>query len=806
MKIFRLVLISFLVLIFMGIIAGGVFVRYSSRKSLPDYNQNLVISSLKDSVEVFRDSTAMPHIYASNEMDLYKAVGYLMAQDRIWQMDLLRRLTTGRLAEILGKDLIETDRLFRSLNFREKSKMALDSSTLKLRNILQAYAEGVNQYLEDHVGKLPPEFSILGYEPEPWEIIHSVNLIVYMSWNLSAGWGSEMTLWKIMQKVDSSLYRELVPDMSLEEIYVYPELKDHEEETTAMLRAASDKISELGLQVFMASNIWTISGSKTKSGKPILANDMHLGLNIPGIWYQMHQVVPGKLNVSGLVLPGQPFIICGHNEKVAWGMTNVMVDNTDFYLETISKKDTTKYFYNGKWHDIKFKKEKILIRNDDPVTTYNRYTHRGPIISEFQGLDSLAISMRWIGNDYSNELRSVYLFNRMKSWKELLEASETFVAISENIAYADADGNIGMLTAAGIPIREGNGIFIAPGDTSLYDWKGIVAFDEVPREINPEKGFLASANNRTVGTEYPYYISNWFDLPHRIERITESLGSMDNIGIAEMQKLQADQVSEFAEDIVPFFLENIKGQINDAPSALKTAFSLLDTWDYDMGMNSVEASLFEQMFYEFVEEVFRDELGNELFNEFIGQDLLARYFVYGLSKGKSSSWIDNVGTEDKTETISDITYAALNNTVESLSEKLGDDMNDWQWGKIHTLTLEHPLGSIKPFDRAFKLNRGPYPVGGSTHTVSPFTYSLKKRFKAFHGSSHRHIYTAGDWDQSKIIIPTGNSGIPASSHYCDQTNDYLAYRYNPGLYSRDKVVQNKAYYMKFTTEEEISHK
>jgi penicillin amidase len=801
MKIFRVVVVTFLVLVLMGAIAGGVFIRYSSRKALPDYSKDLFLENLKDSVKVYRDGTGMAHVYAEEEMDLYRTVGYLMAQDRMWQMDLLRRLTTGRLSEVLGKEMIETDQLFRALHFTQKSRVIIDSCSEEINNILRAYADGVNEYLQDNRGKLPPEFSILGYEPEAWEPEHSLNLIGYMSWGLTMGWSTEEILFRLQNKLEPELMQELTPELEYYRTYVYPELFNKEDEAVALLKSGNGMIDKLGLQVFMASNNWALAPEKSEEGKAILANDMHLELNSPGIWYQMHQVVKGKLNVSGLVLPGQPFIICGHNEDVAWGMTNVMVDNMDFYLETLHEKDSSLYLLDGEWKDVRFEKEVIYTKEGDTITVYNRFTHRGPVISRFKDFDSNVVSMRWTGNEYSNEMRSVYLFNRMRNWEEFNEAARTFIAISQNIAYADKEGNIGMITAAGIPIRKGKGIFVYPGDTSLYDWTGIVAFEDIPQSFNPESGFVASANNKTIGDDYPYYISNWYDTPHRIDKILEVLSEDRKFSVEDMKTLQANQQSKFAETVLPFYLKESRELVESGSERLQTVYSLLETWDYTLSVESVEASLFEQLNYEFIEQLLKDEMGDSLFSDFLGQGLFSRYILDRIARTGESKWFDNVNTPDKKENAGELVFTAMKTAVKKLSDRLGEDISGWQWGKIHTLTLEHPLGSIDALNRAFKLNRGPYPVGGSSHTVSPFSWSLKRPFKANHGSSHRHIYIPGDWDGSLIILPTGISGIPASAHYCDQTRKYLDYEYNPELFSEARVKENHVYMMSFYREE-----
>jgi penicillin amidase len=798
MKILRTFLLGLLIVIILAAVAGGVFIRYTSKKALPDYNRDIALTGLTSEVKVVRDSFAIPHVIAASEYDAYRATGYLMAQDRLWQMDLLRRLTTGRLSEIFGKDLVTADQLFRSLQFTEKSHMVIDSCSTEVVACLQAFADGINQYISENGDKLPPEFTILGYKPEPWEPIHSANLIGYMSWGLTMAWQTEVVLYKAGELVDEAHVKELIPDMEMQKLYVHPgELLPSKAEFVSELDHVDRLIKDLGLQVLQASNNWVVSGAKSKTGKPLLANDMHLELNAPGIWYQIHQEVPGKLNVTGVALPGQPFVICGHNEKIAWGMTNVMLDDMDFYVETLSKEDTSLYKLDGKWLPLKTKKEIIYTKEGDTVIRYNRFTHRGPVISGFKGIKSKVISMRWIGNSYSNEIESVYKFNRAGNWNDFRDAAKNFIAISQNIAYADVDGNIGMQTVGGVPVRKGNAVLFAPGDTSLYDWTGIVPFNELPLTFNPECGYIASANNRTIGKDYPYYISCWFDLPFRYEAIVENLTKRDKLGVEDFMEIQADQNSRYAKKLTPVFLESLEAIKSELNETEMKALDFLSKWDYSMPTSSIASAVFEQTYLELTRVIFEDELGPEVYKKFIDQDLMPTYLIDGLSVKRESLWCDNVKTADKIESFNDNTNEAFKAAVASLQTRLGNDASKWEWGSIHTLTLMHPLGKVSILDRAFNLNRGPFPVGGSYHTVSPYSYPFDTPFLSNHGSSHRHIFTVGDWDNSKTIIPAGQSGIPASDFYCDQTALYLNYKYHADPFSLESVASSKQFEMKF---------
>lgn len=797
MKTLKRILLGLLIFLILFLLAGSLFVRNISRRALPDYNKDIKLNGISGEVKVYRDKYAVPHIYADNEKDLYRAVGYLMAQDRLWQMDLLRRITAGRLSEIFGKDYVNADQLFRSLHFSEKSRMVIKKCDPLIIDCLEAFADGVNQYIKDHQGKLPPEFTILGYKPEPWDPVHTANMIGFMAWDLSMAWEIETVIYKISQVVDDGHVKELIPDMELQQFYVHPAMKQAAYELVTNMDDAAEIIRELGLQVFKGSNNWVVSGNKSSTGKPLFANDMHLGLNVPGIWCQMHQIIPGKLNVTGVVLPGQPFIICGHNDKIAWGMTNVMLDDMDFYLETLNPEDTGLYHLNGNWVPLKLEEEMILTKEGDTVKRINRYTHRGPVISGFKKIKDKVISMKWIGMEFSNEIEAVYKFNRAGNWTEFRDAAKGFIAISQNIAYADTAGNIGMQTVAGIPIRQGSKVLFAPGDTSQFDWTGIVPFEELPSSFNPESGIVASANNRTIGDDYPYYISCWFDLPNRYQRITEVLSSKNMLGIEDFKTLQSDQNSKFAEGIIPVFLKALEPCIGEMNDIQKASLEYLKEWKFDMPVTSVASAVFECTCLELTRVIFMDELGGELYKSLIEQDLLPVYFIDGLRKKEGSVWCDNVATPDIKETLADNIESAFFAANDSLSVRLGNNVREWEWGKLHKLTLVHPLGRVRILDRIFNLNRGPYPVGGSFHTVSPYSFPWLNAFNSDEGSSHRHIYTVGDWNSSLTVIPTGNSGIPASKNYCDQTEMYLNYLYHPDPFSRDEVEKYAASRMSF---------
>jgi penicillin amidase len=790
-KIAKLVLL----LLILAVTGGYLYVRHIGRKGLPDYIKEVRLSGIQDDVTVYRDAHAVPHIFAKNEDDLYRAVGYVMAQDRLWQMDLIRRAAQGRLAEIFGPDLVETDLLLRVLRIPEKSRLVLGQTEKPIVDAVSAFADGVNQYIDTHLKRLPLEFSLLGYVPEKWTPEHSMNLIGYMAKDLALALESDLLIYRIGRKLPLSegRYQELIPNIRLQETIAYPEFFSDSDslELRSSLLDGARRLADLGLVIFSGSNNWAISGARSGTGKPILANDMHLALFAPGIWYQIHEVVDGRLNVTGLALPGAPFVVAGHNERIAWGMTNVMNDDADFYLEKINPANPDEYEFNGAWRPLEIKKEVIKVNKGNPVERKLRFTHRGPVVSELREIKDVAISMRWVGNDMSNEARSAYLLNRASDWDDFTEAVRSFRALSQNIIYADVDGNIGLYCCAGVPIRK-QGIGVVSGETDEYDWKGYVPFEELPHVYNPSSGVVASANNKIAADEYPHYISYLFDPGYRIDRIREMLGEKDKLSVADFCRMQADVRSKLAEKSAGDLLSSVKKVANLNPMEAK-ALSILESWDFRLTADSAAAFLFEKLFGLLQKNLIEDELGEDLGGEYIR--MFATQYTENILADKSAESVDDVRTPDVRETFGDIVQRSFRQAVAALEKEQGREPEFWEWGRLHRLRIDHPMGTVRLLDRLFHLNRGPTPVGGSFHTVCPYVYPIGGGFDSRLGASHRHVYSMADWNDSVTIIPTGESGIPASPFYCDQTELYVENKYHNDYVDLELVEKNSKFRM-----------
>ena len=768
MKIIKIILYSILFLLFIALVAGFFTVRSIKNDARPVYSGEQVIPGLNSTVAIIRDERGMPHIYADNNHDLYNAVGYVMAQERLWQMDLIRRATTGQLSEIFGEEYVDTDLFLRSLRIPEKSRMVLENTDPEILNYINYFVEGVNFYIQEAGKKLPPEFRILGYQPEPWTPENTANIIGYMGWDLANGnLSGDLFLYKLIEHAGIETAVKLIPYYDYTGVTVYPDFNINDEALAAAgdFLQAVNKVKELGITPFHGSNNWVVDGGRSKTGKPLLSNDMHLELSSPGIWIQMHMIIPGELNVTGVAVPGAPFVVAGHNENIAWGLTNLAVDGLDLFAE-ITNDDKTKYKVDGEWKDIETVKEVIKVKKQDDREMEIKYTHHGPVISGFRNIEGADLSMRWSGNDMSNELTAVYLLNKAENWQDFNEALSYFNSISQNFAYADVQGNIGLQTGGGIPVREGHGAFVRPGDSSKYDWKGYVPHELLPYSYNPADGSLSSANNRTVDpSSYPYYIGSYFAVPYRINRIREMLGAKEIHGPEDFKMMITDRRSDYAKHLVPLLLNILQrsAEMNDLE---KEVYDHLSVWDYDMSPDMFTPTFFEYYKDILADRLLEDDMG-ELYDDF--SIMVRDYYILMIITGKHKLFIDDKNTEGE-ESLDDIMLIAYRQTVDSLREEYSSITSEWLWGDIHQLTLQHPMGGVEILNRLFKLNEGPYRVGGSKHTVSPYSY--KDDFVINHGASERHIYNTADWDESYTVIPSGISGIPSSEFYCSQTETY----------------------------------
>ena len=765
------------------LIAGFLFVRHLITRSFPDYDTTLKSHEISQPVHIYRDDYGVPRIVAENEDDAFFAAGVVHAQDRLWQMEISRRAGEGRLAEILGPDVIDIDKLFRTLGLTAAVHETIDGLSPDLLHILDRYAAGVNHVINSSKGRYPIEFDILQFEPAPWEPHHSLLISKLMAWDLSLAWRVEIALGRIFENVEFDLARQAIPGWpSGAPVIVPEELRDRRfTETLKKMKEIDSRYRTLaGIQgSHVGSNSWVISGELSASGKPMLANDPHLGLSAPSQWYELSLHAGAELNVGGMTLAGVPVVVIGRNNAIAWGLTSMMADDADFYFENIDTTGIPRYRLDDEWLDLVVREELITVRDDDAVTFQVYETHRGPLVQSILGIEpgkweDQPLSMRWTGREPTNELKTFYSLNKATNFHEFRESLRHFSSPGQNFVYADTAGNIAYRAAARLPVRpRGNPMLPFSGWDSSYDWTGYVPFDELPELYNPPDGIIATANNKIIDETYPHYIGSMWEHPSRIKRIQEMLNDTERFLISDFKRMQNDYISVHAREIVPSILQAFNDTEIDNEDVAR-ALSYFRNWDFYFGSEDVPTTIFNVFWVTFIEHTFKPQMGAELFTEYIGLANIPYRALNELMDSPNSEWFQNPTTPQR-ETRDDIIRQSLTDAIEYLRDELGEDMRTWRWGSIHTITFEHIFGQHSPINKV--VNIGPYPIGGAGTTVNNGEFFLFQPYENILGPSMRFIVDLADPSAAHTVIPTGQSGQPLHRHYKDQTQLWLDGRY-----------------------------
>ena len=778
------------------VIAALAFFYYLITKSYPVTNGTLDIPGIRAQVNVYRDDYGVPHVVAESDYDAYFAVGYVHAQDRLWQMELIRRAGQGRLAEVLGEPALKIDKMFRTLGLwsqAEKTAPTIDEAT---RTALHAYADGVTSYIASHKGKYPIEFDLLNFEPEPWTIGHSLLISRLMAWELNYSRWVDIILAELVERLGAAKAGEIFPTWPEgAPLIIAEELNGKKSAYMAAQLFESDQafrklLGSPGLE--SGSNAWAIAGSKSTTGKPILANDPHLLFSAPGRWYELHVSAPG-LDVSGASIAGVPFVVIGRNQSIAWGVTNAMLDDEDFYVEEVdSVQHPARYRFNNGWRPVEQRIDTILVKNSPPVLLSVYQTHRGPIINRMESAAQWSrqlMSMRWVGHEISSEAQAFYLINRAHNWKEFLDGLRFFAVPAQNFVYADVDGNIGYHTGGRIPIRKTKTATLTfPGWTDEYDWKGFVPFEQMPQVLNPPEGFVATANNRIVSDSYPYYLSNLWEPEWRIERITEMLRSRPLLSVEDMQRFQQDVFSPHAREVVPIILKAFKGQ-PPSNGDVQTALTYFRNWNFEMKAGDVATSLFQAFLVRMVHNTFEDEMGPSLLGVYDTLASVPLIAITKLMKKGSSPWFDNVKTP-QIETMNDMIRQSLDDALRDLKTTYGGEIKEWRWGLIHQVQFPHVFSANDILRPIFTV--GPFPAGGSHSTVNNGDFQILNPYLNTVGPSTRQIFDLSDINNTRSITPPGQSGQVFQRHYDDQVHMWLN-----GLYRKqtmDRASIEKAGY------------
>ncbi|GHO45249.1 penicillin acylase family protein [Ktedonospora formicarum] len=780
--------------------ASGSF-NLLSRCARPQKQGTLHFAELHDSVEIITDHYGVPHIYARNEDDLFFAQGFIHAQERLWQMELNRRIGAGRLSEIVGPVALEVDRFSRRLGMHRSALEGVQQLPEQMKQILTAYVLGVNTYIKHHQRQLPAEFAILRFRPDPWRLADCLQWGKMIGWNLSGNWETELTRARLVASIGVERAAKLEAGYDPAHPLIIPPGVAYQGINPGLLDQY-ERIKELtGFGMMGGSNNWVVDGTMTTTGLPILCNDPHLGQAAPSIWFECHLNM-GDLDVVGASFPGSPGVVIGHNRHIAWGVTNAVSDVQDLYIEKFNPDNPNQYEYQGQWENAKVYREYIKIKGEEPVVEDVRVTRHGPIITKMPPLENmgeekgeLPLALRWTGLEQCNIAWAVQKINRATNWDEFREGLRDWDVPPQNFVYADRQGNIGYVMAGSIPIRpqQQQALLPSPGWTGEYEWQGYIPFDELPQTFNPEQHFIATANNRVIDDNYPYYISNEWLNGYRAQRIRDLLTSSGKLTPADMARIQADQYSLPAEEFVPYILS-----IEPRTPHERAAQDILRTWDHVLSPESIGAAIYTTFLRKLTRLVLDALVGEdqELINSYlgVGATIMAtlngyasreRPLLIRLLKEHDDDWFAENPMRNGPHSWSEALRAAFEAALGELRDKRGENLLNWQYGSIHRMTYNHALGSVKALEKIF--NRGPYAVGGDIDTVNMGTVSPAEPETVITVPSYRQIVDLADLSHSLSGHAPGQSGHANSEHYDDFIQMWLDVRHHPMLFERKHI-------------------
>lgn len=822
------------------------------RRSFPKVSGELHISGLDAPVDIYRDQFGIPHIYASNLHDLFFAQGYVHAQDRFWQMDFWRHIGSGRLSEMFGETQLKTDQFLRTLGWARVAQRELEMLDTQSRDILESYAAGVNAYLQGRSSQaLSLEYTILkllnpDYQIEPWQPLNTMTWAKAMAWDLRGNMNEEIDRAILLGSLSLEEVQELYPPYPADHPLIVSEVGNG----SGMATGASGVVNSTGkilgdgaeefkfasrnlpapvwkgllsqtavLDALLGaigggagSNNWVISGELTETGKPLLANDPHLGIQMPSIWYEvgLHCSPKGTecpFDVVGFSFAGAPGVIIGHNDRIAWGFTNVGPDVMDLYIEKVNPQNPDQYEVDGQWVDMGKVREVIQVAGGDAVEITVRYTRHGPVISDTYGelegfalktsLDipqPYAVSLRWTALEPTRTFQAIWGLNLAQNWEEFRQAASLFDVPAQNIVYADVDGNIGYQMPGKIPIRaSGDGRLPVPGWDDKFEWSGYIPFDKLPFSFNPPKGYIVTANNAVVGADYPYLISTEWDYGYRAQRIVQMIEAYPKpIDMEWIKKIQGDNKDLNAETLVPILI-----QLSLEDDRLESARSLFQGWDYQAHMDSGAAALFEVFWKNLLASTFHDDLPEDYYPE--GG---SRWFevMRHLVEQPESPWWDDQSTDEK-ENRDQIFRRAFAAAVDELEKLLGKDFTKWTWGDLHLAVFRNQsLGKsgVAPIEALF--NRGPYRTSGGESIVNAtgWNATATSPYEVDWLPSMRMVVDLGNLQNSVAIHTTGQSGHAFHPHYTDMVDLWRNIQYRPMLWDREQIQATAEGYLKLT--------
>lgn len=764
-------------LVLVVVVLGGSGGYLWLRRSLPQTSGDIRVRGISGPVTIVRDRDGVAHITGTTDADAVFGLGFVHAQERLWQMEVQRRIGHARLSEIFGATTLQTDKFLRTLGVARAARSALERLDSETLAWLEAYTAGVNAFLATNP-VLPPEFLILGVQPEPWQPIDSLVWAKMMAWDLGGNWSNELMRATLIAKIGPEDAPFLMPPYTADGPLIMsaagvvspataadtPHTPLKPETTRRMLDLAQELqfLNRIGDQL-AGSNNWVIGGSRTASGKPLLVNDPHLANRIPSIWYLAH-IQGSTINVIGATFPGLPAVVIGHNGRIGWGVTNTGPDVQDLYIERIDARNHAEY--NGRREPVTLISEVITVKDAEPVTLTVRITRHGPVISDvLEDIDE-PLAFRWTALDPEDTtLRAFINLNRARNWQEFVAALRDYKAPMQNFVYADVEGNIGFYAPGLVPIRRnGDGSVPVPGWTDEYEWIGYVPFAELPHIYNPPQDYIVTANNQVVGDDYPYLLGTSWAAPYRARRIIELIEQKSALTVADMRAMLGDVVSLHARELLPILREVTPNEPREA-----AALELLRSWDGTMAGDSAAAAVFQGYYHALLEAVFADELG-EFFSETYRhrRDFAAMALRRVLLEG-GQEWCDNVNTIATTEDCATILATAFSKGLAAMATAQGEeDPSRWRWDRVHQAVFPHnPFSQVGALRGIFERRT---PTGGDSFTVNVAPMRLNEGYLQYNAPSYRQIIDFANLEESRFIQTTGQSGNVLSNRY----SDYLA--------------------------------
>jgi penicillin amidase len=744
--------------ILLGLVVTAEIGRF--RLSVPDYDRSVRLAGPSAPVEIIRDEHAAPHIIAHSREDAEFGLGYVQAQDRLWQMVFLRAVMQARVSEIVGSPGVATDVFFRSLGLYRLAEQSFGHLNPESQRLLEAYASGVNAYIRTHKGPLPLEFSLLQVAPEPWRPADSIATMKYMQFSLSSNMYGELARMHLIGRLSKRQVEEFLPPYPGDPPNPLPDY-------ISMFR--SSRSAAIEAPDTTASDNWVVAGFRSVTGAPLLANDPHLPLTIPSIWYLAHLSWPGH-DVVGGVLPGMPAVSVGHNRNMAWGLTNTGPDTQDLYLERLSP-DGKSYVTPTGTEPFRVRRELIRVRFAEPVTLVVRSTRHGPVLpDDWRRIIGtvpkgyvLALSWTALSAD-DRTIQASLEMDDTAGENDFSPVQRDFLSPMQNVVFADKK-HIGLLLASRIPIRgpanDSLGLVPGKGWDSRYDWKGYLATNELPRIDDPSSGQIATANNKTVPPGYPHELTREWDEPFRFWRIDQMLKDTRQHSLDSFKAIQLDTHERYADDLLPLLLKAGPWHAADAREAVER----LTRWDRNMDASRPEPLIFEAWQRALVRRLFADELGDDFKSNWSHHAVLTLRVLRNIDG--EARWCDDVTTKAREDCATEIRLA-LKDALAELRSTYGRDMTRWRWGEAHHAVFSNePLGEFPVIGGLF--NREVEASGGDfVLRRGGFRYASDRPYAAIHGSGYRAIYDLADLDSSLYVISTGESGNLFSRFYDDQ--------------------------------------